>query len=117
VRRKDEAKGGEYRRRVRAEENTDAEGLIREGYRHQSFLSRAFQRNVGVMNKDLARAICVFVRKNFAQRYALVMSKMRIDIDSSYKRKELNQMIVTFMKRGNERSAINDETRALNYRR
>jgi len=45
---------------------------------------------------------------------------MRIGIDargSSYKRKELNQMIVTFMKRGNERSAINDETRALNYRR
>jgi len=44
--------------------------------------------------------------------------KMRIGIDvrgSFYKRTELNQMIVTFMERGDERSAINDEIRALNY--
>lgn len=34
-----------------------------------------------------------------------------------YKGEELNQMIVTFMERGDERSAVNDEIRALNYRR
>lgn len=44
VRHKDEAKGRGYTGGERARGNTGAEGLIRGGYRHQSFFSRSFQR-------------------------------------------------------------------------
>lgn len=42
---------------------------------------------------------------------------MKIGGSFCTREKELNQMIVTFMERGDERSATNDEIRALNYRR
>lgn len=81
MRRKDEAKGREYTDGERARGNTGAEGLIRGDYRHQSFLSRGFQRmprslgslRIGgdVLEDPRVRSINGFVRKKFAQQCAL----------------------------------------------